>query len=329
MLVREFCPQCHEVQIGANDGECPVCGCNLEVTPGSIRDTMNSENASDEHINILQSLLNQMSDTSDVSISTRNGASDVAIEALQRLNIGDARCSALHEVVLELFDCSQEVETQRIFMETQIAGFSHVPTPMPVSSNIVIGNPIEGDKEFENESRFHESIVLLKRGKVSFVTKALRAQKAGARAVIIIQTVDVWPYTMQDSKGESKGIDGDDRHPALHIPVVMIKKEDGQMLLERSVGCNEQNEKGTIRVKLHVHDIETQCSICQDEYAVNSLALRLPCRHHFHDSCIRAWFAKNNTCPICRYELEDKEGSNTDRNRSNQTRDETYLSWFC
>lgn len=67
------------------------------------------------------------------------------------------------------------------------------------------------------------------RGVCTFASKALRANAAGAVAAVIVQTHDVWPYVMEDSKGEAKAGGG------LEIPVCMISKEKGEhgCLIER------------------------------------------------------------------------------------------------
>ena len=56
----------------------------------------------------------------------------------------------------------------------------------------------------------------------TFASKALRANAAGAAAAVIVQTHDVWPYVMEDSKGEAKAGGG------LDIPVCMVSKEKGE-----------------------------------------------------------------------------------------------------
>ncbi|ORX74692.1 hypothetical protein DL89DRAFT_208613, partial [Linderina pennispora] len=42
------------------------------------------------------------------------------------------------------------------------------------------------------------------------------------------------------------------------------------------------------------------CSICQDEYKQGEEVVELPCKHLFHDECIKHWLNVNGTCPICR-----------------------------
>lgn len=69
------------------------------------------------------------------------------------------------------------------------------------------------------DSPLTRKIVVMERGVCTFAQKVLRAQAAGAAAVVIVQTVDVWPYTMTDSKGESK---------AVAIPAFMLSTKHGK-----------------------------------------------------------------------------------------------------
>jgi len=43
------------------------------------------------------------------------------------------------------------------------------------------------------------------------------------------------------------------------------------------------------------------CSICLDRFVSGDDVWILPCdeRHIFHDSCIKSWLRKNNSCPLC------------------------------
>ncbi|KAI9106199.1 hypothetical protein DFS34DRAFT_50562 [Phlyctochytrium arcticum] len=45
------------------------------------------------------------------------------------------------------------------------------------------------------------------------------------------------------------------------------------------------------------------CSICQDEYSEGEEVIELPCKHLFHEPCIKSWLTVNGTCPVCRHSL--------------------------
>ena len=46
------------------------------------------------------------------------------------------------------------------------------------------------------------------------------------------------------------------------------------------------------------------CSICLEEIAMGAQTILLPCGHMFHSNCILTWLKKNNTCPLCRFEIK-------------------------
>jgi hypothetical protein len=48
-------------------------------------------------------------------------------------------------------------------------------------------------------------------------------------------------------------------------------------------------------------EAETECAICQE---IVERATRINrCNHHFHDACIRAWFTRSSSCPVCRADI--------------------------
>ena len=45
------------------------------------------------------------------------------------------------------------------------------------------------------------------------------------------------------------------------------------------------------------------CCICISEVKKGEETVLLPCGHMFHWKCCLTWLKKNNTCPVCRFEL--------------------------
>ena len=125
---------------------------------------------------------------------------------------------------------------------------------------------------------------------------------------IVLNTLDVWPFTMGDSKGE-----GED----LAIPTAMCKKDAGERLLELL------KEKKQMEIKFNIREAkDTSCGICLDNYSKGDEIVQLPCLHFYHAKCINAWFKVNNTCPVCRKEIwdEDDKDNQQERQRRNGVR---------
>lgn len=45
------------------------------------------------------------------------------------------------------------------------------------------------------------------------------------------------------------------------------------------------------------------CSICMLEFEARQPLIVLPCKHSFHDPCVREWFKHASTCPLCRFDV--------------------------
>ena len=46
-----------------------------------------------------------------------------------------------------------------------------------------------------------------------------------------------------------------------------------------------------------------ECSICLEKYNYNDKIIKLNCNHVYHKKCLKLWFNKGKTCPICRFEI--------------------------
>jgi len=147
---------------------------------------------------------------------------------------------------------------------------------------------------------------------ITFVQKALVCQRAALKeggesfciGVIVGNTAsggkEVWPYTMQDNMKEAIKL-------GLKVPVVMIRREDGQRLVKWASSRKDANSGNYIPSQMNIHSKQANshtCPICTDSYTPGDTIIRLPlCGHVFHEKCALAWLTKHNSCPYCRKEL--------------------------
>ncbi|KAG0286870.1 hypothetical protein BGZ96_009095 [Linnemannia gamsii] len=60
-------------------------------------------------------------------------------------------------------------------------------------------------------------------------------------------------------------------------------------------------------------EAKTECSVCKDEFAKEDNLLQLPCKHIFHEDCIKPWLKVSGTCPTCRFSLAGgQDGQNAE-----------------
>ncbi|XP_020593641.1 E3 ubiquitin-protein ligase RING1-like [Phalaenopsis equestris] len=52
---------------------------------------------------------------------------------------------------------------------------------------------------------------------------------------------------------------------------------------------------------------DAHCAVCMDAFFVGDEAMRMPCKHVYHENCIVPWLELHNSCPVCRYELPTDE----------------------
>lgn len=210
------------------------------------------------------------------------------------------------------------------------ASFGFLPsTSADIEGRVVVADPYTGNRPLLNESTIRSGsgggggecscgcIVLMGRGDVSFAAKSNRAIAAGAKAVVVAQSLDIWPFMMTDSAGEfdpaanSTAAGGEGG-----VPVVMIGRKDAavlQKMIEQHPQVGGVAYAGTgarpLRCTLRIGNAASECSICQDAFDVGAEVLKLPCRHLYHAECVTSWLQRNNTCPLCRLELPREEPS--------------------
>jgi hypothetical protein len=58
------------------------------------------------------------------------------------------------------------------------------------------------------------------------------------------------------------------------------------------------------KLKKIIIEIPEQCIICLEQMQMNSEAIKLPCSHIYHDTCIEQHlFSYSNKCPCCRQDI--------------------------
>ncbi|EGZ25309.1 hypothetical protein PHYSODRAFT_555187 [Phytophthora sojae] len=311
-----FCRDCNEApQAATPDGKrCLVCGCELGRRQAT-RATQNTPAAlfggSERSVQELQAmvirLLTQIGgDWNGGDTGARRPASD---EAVKNLGSFAADQASTIEVAVVVKGIKGEV--------IAIPG-NFGPCESLKERKLVVADPFDGAKPFRNASDMKDKIVVMARGGCTFARKVLRAQDAGVAGVVIIQTVDVWPYTMTDSTGESKGVT---------IPAFMMSAKVGNGFVKFLRGKRDEDVSADIVVRKDARE----CVICQVEMSIGMKVTRMPCQHMFHTACLHEWLQIGNSCPICRVEIAAKRTAHTSSSTSQnaqQRGDFAWSEWF-
>lgn len=244
-----------------------------------------------------------------------------ALAAIPRIVLDD-KSALFRQALLELFSSSSS-------RASSVANFTCVPAefgPTEVSEIegiLIVASPrtakgglSDGTKRSIQQSS--TAIVYIERGDgITFVNKAIQAQQAGARAVVIGNNMSSpWPYIMKDSVGEAEEL-------GLTIPVVMIKHEDTKALLELYETCKNSSttSQEVVCARFKIQSLGKDCAVCCDVFGVTEIIMCLPlCGHVFHEKCVLAWLSAHNTCPFCRRELPtDDVDYERERRRAQRT----------
>jgi len=354
-----FCPACDEerANLGQNEHSCPICGEQLETRqvapsaaealrgPGGPAALLGALGRALQGGELPEALLDTLGLPPGANLASLVGAvgqqgggelgggaaaaggappvSKAYWAGLPRLEVNERTTSSiLQHVTLNLI----LPDGRKKQLDCTLGEFSPLVKKEGIQTQMVLADPILGDGDgFANAEQVAGKIVVFDRGGVTFADKALRAQAAGAVGAAICQTAAPWPYFMKDARGQAE-------EGGLEIPVVMVKRDDGEHLKQAL------RDQADISCSLEIEE-EKECIICREEFAAGAAAvLRLPCAHAFHEGCLDAWLRGRNTCPVCRYELptDDAEyerqrlaGSGHSVGGDTSTeRNQSWMDWF-
>jgi Ring finger domain/PA domain len=265
--------------------------------------------------------------TGDGGSSSAPAASAVAVEKLPRFTV-EENSWILYATTLKVkgLHAAQGVASERkrvLVIDALMGEFSAVPDQL-ITQKLVLADPLTAESDLINAADMQGAIAVVQRGGTTFASKALRLQAAGAAAVIVLQTADVWPYIMKDPKQEAESV--------LRTPVCMVNKAAGALLIEslRSAAAEAAaGSSSSVTCELSIAQSKKECVICQEVFAVGASFVRLPCSHLFHTECAKMWLQRRSTCPTCRFELPTGN-ADYDRNRARAARDsdDQWAHWF-
>ncbi|KAI8527297.1 hypothetical protein RHMOL_Rhmol12G0064200 [Rhododendron molle] len=66
--------------------------------------------------------------------------------------------------------------------------------------------------------------------------------------------------------------------------------------------ANAEAVRGLKRKRV-VEDGGESCRVCLEEFVKGEKVTCMPCRHVFHEGCIKTWLGTSHCCPICRFKM--------------------------
>ncbi|ETV81641.1 hypothetical protein, variant 1 [Aphanomyces astaci] len=248
-----YCTDCQATVrvLSDDDRRCSVCGADLQTCPSAQSDTVRDD-ADNDITSLMHRLLGAWG--IDPTSSPTQPASD---DAVAKLNTFVAGQSTTVEVAMV---------SKRIKGEVILVPANFGPCESIDASEVVVASPFHGGAPFTNPSSLRNKIVLLERGVCTFASKIQRAQAAGAVAVVVVQTADVWPYAMTDSSGEGT---------SLSIPAFMISKKQGHGLVEY---LKANPDHSPHLMSIHVRKNARECVICQVDIDIGVHVVQMPCQ---------------------------------------------------
>ncbi|KAG0457598.1 hypothetical protein HPP92_022452 [Vanilla planifolia] len=84
----------------------------------------------------------------------------------------------------------------------------------------------------------------------------------------------------------------------LHVKVIVEVCDE-----ETNVELLSEKRMTLVRIE-KAFEQEEGCAICLEDVSAEELVARTPCLHRFHATCLRRWFEKAGSCPLCRFVID-------------------------
>ncbi|KAK8941510.1 hypothetical protein KSP40_PGU021657 [Platanthera guangdongensis] len=91
----------------------------------------------------------------------------------------------------------------------------------------------------------------------------------------------------------------------------IMRREDAELMREgmsttveylvRSAAGVPGMERPLVEVTVVIDEV---CAVCLEEMVAGVEVVWTPCEHLFHGECLRRWFERAGSCPLCRFDFD-------------------------
>jgi E3 ubiquitin-protein ligase RNF115/126 len=99
----------------------------------------------------------------------------------------------------------------------------------------------------------------------------------------------------------------------LEVLELLVRGQGGQAHRPRGASARAREDLPDVPYDAAVDPEQESCTLCMEQFTQAERLTKLPCGHLFHKNehgdCggVMHWLESNNTCPVCRAELEPEE----------------------
>ncbi|KAL3081252.1 hypothetical protein niasHS_012356 [Heterodera schachtii] len=93
-------------------------------------------------------------------------------------------------------------------------------------------------------------------------------------------------------------------HGLDNVLTALLNTFDGTQQQTRALRPEDIDKLPSAKVGPKHIENATQCTTCMEYFVLDETVAKLDCEHIFHPDCLKPWLARNNTCPICRKQID-------------------------
>lgn len=223
-----------------------------------------------------------------------DGASEAALARLVRQTVGEEHSRVLRRVRATFQRADRSGETLACeVLPAAFGGRVEAMGPVPLQPMEPLDGAGASAAPTPRAAEGGQALLAIRRGKRSFSEMGRMAQAAGFRGVIVLNSGDVWPFTMRNGAAQEERARG---MADVRVPMAMVRKEEGKTIAGWLAGAGG----GAATCALEICEGEGHCAVCYEPYEEGQCTVTLPCSHDFHEACVLRWLRQRANCPLYR-----------------------------